>query len=292
LTASTGARLGTLCIIDRKPRPDIDRSGTAVLESLAALVVDEMDLRLARERAEAESRAKSDFIATMSHELRTPMTAVMGYVELLGETALDDHQRECVRYVRQSGNHLLQLLNDALDLSKIEAGRLVLRPERFFPAELVRQAAEVFAEMSRSKGLELRIDEVPPAASSFHADHTRIRQILFNLLSNAIKFTNEGEVSVSCAIAANSDGIDTLHLAVRDTGIGVPEGVHAILFDRFVQGDGRDTREQYGAGLGLAICRELSNAMGGSIAVEGRSEGGSCFRVAIPMATDDAGTNC
>ncbi len=282
LIAASGARVGTLCIIDHAPRPDFDIADTAVLRSLAALVVDEMELRLAQERAEAESRAKSDFIATMSHELRTPMTSVMGYIELLAETELDEHQSECVRLVRSSSAHLLELLNDALDLSKIEAGRLKLRPEVFSPAELVEHAVEFFAESAHSRGLNLLIDISPSAITSFRGDRTRIRQILFNLISNAVKFTNDGDVTISCEVKPDDDGVPTLWLSVRDTGIGIPDDIHAILFDRFVQGDSRDTREHYGAGLGLAICRELVEVMGGAISAENCSGGGSCFRAVIP----------
>lgn len=285
LVADSGARLGTLCIIDHEPRPDFDRASAEVLTALAALVVDEMELRLARERAEAESRAKSDFIATMSHELRTPMTSVLGYVELLAESELDEQQRDFVRLVQTSGEHLLQLLNDALDLSRIEAGSLRLKRENFAPAELIEHAVEFFTASAEAESLELRIASSPPADTSFCGDLRRIRQILFNLISNAIKFTEQGSVSVSCDVRPDADGGRWLHLGVLDTGIGIGDDIQAILFDRFVQGDGRDTREHYGAGLGLAICRELVDAMEGSIAVEKVSGGGSCFRVVIPDAS-------
>ena len=285
LITSSGARLGTLCIIDDKPRPHFKESGSAVLASLAALVVDEMDLRLARQRAEAESRAKSDFIATMSHELRTPMTAVLGYSELLVETDLDERQGECARNILESGTHLLHLLNDALDLSKIEAGRLELVAAEFSPVELVKQAVEFFSETARSKGLALHVADTPPLNSTFCGDETRIRQILYNLLSNAIKFTDKGEVSVSCRLQPDVDGASNLFLTVRDTGIGIPSDIQAILFDRFVQGDGRDTREHYGAGLGLAISRELAELMHGSISAESGDGTGSVFRLTVPASS-------
>jgi len=288
LIAASGARLGTLCIVDQKPRPDFDRSQAAVLASLSALVVDEMDLRLARERAEAESCAKSDFIATMSHELRTPMTSVLGYAELLAETELDERQREYAYHIRESSDHLVRLLNDALDLSKIEVGRLVLRPEDFSPAELVTQSIQFFTEAAHSKGLDLHIAEVPPVKTMCYGDPTRVRQILFNLLSNAIKFTDQGEVSVSCRVEPNYDGVSSLRIEVRDTGIGIPTGTQPILFDRFVQGDGKETREHYGAGLGLSICRELAILMGGSITFDSRPSAGSVFRVELPTAAAEA----
>ena len=288
LIAASGARLGTLCIIDHKPRPDFALSDTAVLAALAALVVDEMDLRLARERAEAESRAKSDFIATMSHELRTPMTSVLGYSELLAETELDERQSEYACLIKESGDHLVQLLNDALDLSRIEADRLELRPEDFSPTPLIIQAVRFFTAAARSKGLELRIEDVPPDDAQFHGDRTRVRQILFNLLSNAIKFTDEGKVTVGCRIEPDHDGVSSLQFEVSDTGIGIPAEVQAILFDRFVQADGTETREHYGAGLGLAICRQLAILMGGNIVVESEPGSGSTFRVALPAATADS----
>ncbi len=285
LITDAGARLGTLCIIDKDPRPDFKRSDTEVLSALAALVVDEMELRLARERAEAESRAKSDFIATiMSHELRTPMTSVLGYVELLAASKLDEQQREFVNLVQTSGEHLLQLLNDALDLSRIESGLLRLRGENFSTAKLVGAAVEFFAESARSKGLELRVEQLPPMDDLFCGDARRIRQILFNLISNAVKFTERGHVSVSCEHSPDYDGNMALHLSILDTGIGIADDIQPILFERFVQGDGRDSRDHYGAGLGLAICRELAEAMGGSIDCENIESGGSCFRVVIPEA--------
>ena len=287
LIATSGARLGTLCIIDQQPRPDFDVSQAAVLASLAALVVDEMDLRLARARAEAESRAKSDFIATMSHELRTPMTSVLGYCELLAETELDGQQREYACHIRESSDHLVRLLNDALDLSRIEAGRLVLYPEEFSPADLITQSIQFFANAAQSKGLGLCLAAAPPVETTFCGDSTRVRQILFNLLSNAIKFTEEGEVSVSCRVEPNYDGISSLRLEVSDTGIGIPIETQPILFDRFVQGDGKDTREHYGAGLGLSICRELAILMGGSIAFDSKLSAGSVFRVELPAMTAD-----
>jgi len=285
LIAKNGARIGTLCIIDRQPRPEFSEADANVLTSLAALVVDEMELRLARERAEAESRAKSDFIATMSHELRTPMTAVLGYSELLTETDLDERQYECARNIRESGSHLLDLLNDALDLSKIEAGRLLLKPTEFSPANLVAHAVDFFNENARAKGLDLAIAAAPPANVLFIGDQTRIRQILYNLLNNAIKFTDDGQVTVSCELQRDVDGLEILFLEIRDTGIGISPDVQSILFDRFVQGDGREKREHYGAGLGLAICRELAELMGGSIMAESRQNSGSIFRLTLPSAT-------
>lgn len=285
LIAKDGARLGTLCIIDQQARPAFSEADTGVLESLAALVVDEMELRLARERAEADSRAKSDFIATMSHELRTPMTAVLGYSELLTETDLDEQQYECARNIRESGSHLMDLLNDALDLSKIEAGRLLLKPSEFSPANLVAHAVDFFAENARAKGLDLVIAAAPSANVMFHGDQTRIRQILYNLLNNAIKFTDAGQVTVSCAVQRDVDGLEILSLEIRDTGIGISPDVRSILFDRFVQGDGREKREHYGAGLGLAICRELAELMGGTITAESRQNSGSIFRLTLPSAS-------
>ncbi len=287
LVAESGARLGTLCIIDHAPRPDFSRSDADVLMALAALVIDEMELRLARVRAEAESRAKSDFIATMSHELRTPMTSVLGYVELLAETDLDEQQREFVNLVHSSSGHLLQLLNDALDLSRIESGLLKLKPEKFSPADLVALAVEFFAASARSKGLDLRAGQLPAKDNLFYGDARRIRQILYNLINNAIKFTERGHVSVSCELRPDLDDNKALHLAVLDTGIGIDDDMQSILFERFVQGDGKTSRDHYGAGLGLAICRELADAMGGSILCDRVDGGGSCFRVVIPEAQPD-----
>lgn len=285
LITQPGIRVGTLCIIDHAPRPEFGRGDTGILAALAGLVVDEMELRLARARAEADSRAKSGFIATMSHELRTPMTAVMGYAELLADSGLDERQGDYVHHIRESGSHLVRLLNDMLDLSRIEAGRLQLAAEPFPPAALVAQVVALFDNGARERGLDLRAAGLPGAREVFRGDATRIRQMLVNLVSNAIKFTDEGRVEVRAGLGEADDGRRELRLEVADTGIGIPEEFRLRLFERFAQADESDGRRHYGAGLGLAICRELAVAMGGSIAARAREEGpGSVFSVTIPEA--------
>ncbi|WP_374577660.1 ATP-binding protein [Phenylobacterium sp.] len=233
----------------------------------------------AKEEAEAANRAKSAFLATMSHEIRTPLNGVLGMAQAMAaDAALPERQRERLEVIRQSGETLLAILNDVLDLSKIEAGKLELEETEFDIEDLARGAHAAFAAIARSKGLEFSLAIEARARGVYRGDSTRVRQILYNLLSNALKFTEQGQVSVEAA-----HGSAGLTLIVRDTGIGVSPDRLSSLFAKFEQADASTTRRFGGTGLGLAICRELTEMMGGQIVASSRPGEGTTFVVTLPL---------
>jgi len=233
-----------------------------------------------RELAEQASLAKSRFLATLAHEIRTPMTGVLGMSELLLGTSLDARQRGHVESIGRAGEHLLRLVNDALDLARIEAGKLELEAQDFDLRALVAEVAALMAPVAEQRGLAFRLhlDEAVPRG--LHGDPVRVRQILLNLLGNAVKFTDHGEVALEVAAAADGG----IGFVVRDTGPGLNEEQKQRLFRRFEQADGARTAARYGgSGLGLAICQELAVAMGGRIEVESSPGEGTAFRVQLPL---------
>ena len=242
-------------------------------------------LRSARDQARQGSRAKADFLATMSHEIRTPMNAVIGFAELLGKTPLNATQGEYVTAIRESGTHLLAVINDVLDYSKIEAGRIELDEKAFEVVPLVESCIKALSLAAEEKGLELgflRLDGTPQA---LFGDAPRLRQVLLNLLSNAVKFTEKGEITVTMRSTAERDGRHLVRFDVRDTGVGIAPAEVPRLFRAFTQADSSSTRRQDGTGLGLAISRRLCELMGGALTVQSELGKGSTFTATIRAAT-------
>ncbi|HEY1752305.1 MAG TPA: ATP-binding protein [Caulobacteraceae bacterium] len=238
------------------------------------------DLMEARDAANAANIAKSQFLANMSHEIRTPLNGVLAMAEVMDRGELAPVQRDRLTVVRQSGEQLLAVLNDVLDLSKIEAGKLELFEQDFDIERVAQSVRDGFSALAQQKGLTFEVEVAPEAQGAWRGDADRLRQILANLVSNAVKFTPKGEV-VARFEAADAGG---LRLSVADSGIGIPRDKILTLFEKFTQADSSTTRQYGGTGLGLAICRELAQLMGGQISVLSDDGKGSTFIVELPFA--------
>jgi signal transduction histidine kinase/CheY-like chemotaxis protein len=244
----------------------------------------EEELKLAREAAEAASRAKSQFLANMSHELRTPMTGVLGMLEFTLSTPLEAQQRDCIETADKSARKLLRILNDILDLSKIEAGKLLIEARPFLLRNCVVGAVDILLPEARRKGLELSCAMADDLPEIVVGDQVRLLQILTNLCGNAFKFTEKGKVEVKVTTGGETpDGKREFTFTVADTGIGIPDDKKELIFGSFDQADISHTRRFGGTGLGLAISRELVERMGGTITCISEEGKGSTFSFTIPL---------
>lgn len=238
----------------------------------------ECELIDARNAADAANAAKSAFLANMSHEIRTPLNGVLGMADLLMETALTGEQSSYVRNISYSGETLLSIINDILDLSKIEAGHMEFESRKFAIEEVFESVMAVLTPRAQGKGIKLDLNLSAADSFEYIGDSHRIRQILYNLIGNAIKFTSQGSVVVTVTLIPSGLRID-----VRDTGIGIPDEARQSLFNNFVQVDSSTSRQFGGNGLGLVICRKLVEGLGGTIGVESEYGKGSCFWFALPL---------
>jgi signal transduction histidine kinase/ActR/RegA family two-component response regulator len=254
-----------------------------------SVLTDVSELARARREAEASSRAKSEFLANMSHEIRTPLNGILGMLQLLSRSHLDDDQKDCVFTAIRSSRRLTQLLNDILDLSRMEAGKFILEPKSFLFSDLRDSVRDLFAIPARGKGLELsfEIDEDMP--DHVVGDEGRLRQILFNLVGNAVKFTTRGSIRIRACRKDREDGMAVV-FSIVDTGPGIPRERLDDIFQPFTQVDGSSVRSHGGVGLGLAIVRRLVDTLGGEIAVESGTGLGLAIEVTLPLEAGSEGT--
>jgi signal transduction histidine kinase len=242
----------------------------------------EKALIAARDAAEQATRVKSEFLANMSHEIRTPLNGVIGLAELLLSEDLPYAQREMALNIRASGENLLAIVNDVLDIAKLQAGHAKIDSTPVSLTALCGEVVERYRDSAASKKLNLRADVHLDPGVRFLTDPLRVKQILGNLLSNAIKFTKAGTVSVDIDLIKQASGVSTIRISVRDTGIGIPADRLSSIFEAFSQVDGSITRTFGGTGLGLALCSQYVNLMGGCIEVDSGSDG-SLFTVELPL---------
>lgn len=263
LVTPRGYALGTLCAISDKPQKLSNKQRRA-LDVLGNEVVSRLELKRTIKALESASKFKSMFLSNVSHEIRTPMNGVIGLTELLLGTPLNEQQREYTNSIQRSGESLLRIINDVLDLSKVESGKLDIETIQFDVDDIITDVIHCFEHQASGKALALSYD-VSPQEYLYKGDPFRIRQVLNNLVGNAIKFTESGSVTVSYEVLHRSEKESVLHFSVKDTGIGISPEQQSLLFNRFNQADSSTTRKYGGTGLGLSISKELVELMGGEI---------------------------
>jgi signal transduction histidine kinase/ActR/RegA family two-component response regulator len=280
-----GAQMRELLRRERHATMQLEAAMNELLAQQEELRVFNKELRESRVAAEAASQAKSEFLSNMSHEIRTPLTAILGWAEVLGTTGLEcgwpEDSVQAVHTIQRNGEHLLEVINGILDLSKIEAGKFQLELARCSPRAVVEEVAALMQVRAKAKGLTLETTYDPPIPAMIRTDPTRLRQVLINLVGNAIKFTETGYVRVVTRLVKQSGDQPAIQFDVIDTGIGMNAEQINRLFRAFTQVDNSTTRPYQGTGLGLAISKRLTELMGGKILVESEPARGSTFRVTI-----------
>ena len=279
-------KTGEMIWIETNQVPVIDEAGevdviVAIERDITAAKQHQREMTQARQAAEEGARAKSEFLATMSHEIRTPMNGVIGMADLLVETGLSADQRVYAETIRSSAQALLTIINDVLDLSRLDASRMTLDPVDFDLKSCVQEPVRLLRPQARKKGLSLRLDVAGEGSDRLHGDDSRLRQILINLIGNAIKFTKTGGITVRVRSTRAGPGATSLRIEVEDTGIGIPKDKQEHIFERFAQADATTTREYGGTGLGLTISRMLIEEMGGTITVRSEPGQGACFEISL-----------
>ncbi len=267
-----------------KSRDQTEQTNRELESEIREREITAQELIKAKENAELAARTKSEFLATMSHEIRTPMNGVIGMAELLLSSRLSDKQRKFTETILQSGQSLLNIINEILDMSRLESGRMQLEAEDFDLREMLEDVCDQFAERAHSKGLELDCDYPLDAPSGFHADRQKIMQIITNLTGNAIKFTEAGEVTLQARLLEHGPEKSRVRIEIIDTGIGIEAEAQQRIFEPFAQADSSTTRRFGGSGLGLSICQKLCELMEGSIGVTSTLHQGTTFWFELELA--------
>lgn len=277
--------LGSLCLIDDKPRESFLEAERQALLKFADIVSDTLCLRKQQRQAKHASEMKSAFLANMSHEIRTPMNGIMGMLDLLSQTQINEQQKEYIKYIQHSNEHLLNIVNDILDLSKIESGKMEFETIDVDLKQLCEQITSIFMVHAKSADIELSFDYPDDLPHYVKTDPVRVRQILVNLVHNAIKFTpKKGKVRLQ-AIGCADNG--EIKLQVIDTGRGIRSDSQKVIFDAYNQADKFTHRIYGGTGLGLSVCKALAEGMGGTILLESEEGKGSTFSLCLPLLLVD-----